>query len=90
MTLPNACRIIEVLEADERVLIAWLTGSIGRGTEDDWSDLHLYTAVGDEAYKQVELLHAALEEQGVPVPREMPSEAAHLARLAQDAIDSRG
>jgi predicted nucleotidyltransferase len=35
------------LEADERVVAAWLFGSLGRGTEDALSDLDLFVAVAD-------------------------------------------
>lgn len=42
-------RIREELEADERVVAAWLAGSFGRGTEDAWSDLDLHVVVRDDA-----------------------------------------
>ncbi len=45
-------RLLEVLStilrSDERVLAAWLSGSFGRSTDDDWSDIDLHVAVGDE------------------------------------------
>jgi predicted nucleotidyltransferase len=41
-------RIVERLEADARVAAAWLTGSIGRGEDDAWSDLDLHVAVYDQ------------------------------------------
>lgn len=41
-------RIREDLEADERVLAAWLAGSYGRGTADEWSDIDLHVVVRDD------------------------------------------
>ena len=40
-------RLIAVLEGDERVESAWLSGSFGRGDGDAWSDIDI-TAVVDE------------------------------------------
>ncbi len=40
-------RILETLRADARVLAAWLTGSFGRGDEDDYSDLDYWIVVAD-------------------------------------------
>jgi len=42
-------RIRENLEADHRVVAAWLAGSFGRGTEDAWSDLDLHVVIRDDA-----------------------------------------
>ncbi|MEJ7839039.1 MAG: hypothetical protein WKF81_09495 [Thermomicrobiales bacterium] len=39
------------LRADHRIAAAWLSGSQGRGTEDDWSDIDLHVAVFDECYE---------------------------------------
>lgn len=41
-------RIVETLEADSRVVAAWLSGSFGRGVEDAWSDLDLHVAIEDD------------------------------------------
>ena len=41
-------RITEVLRADGRVAAAWLHGSLGRGTADEWSDIDLWVVVADE------------------------------------------
>ena len=41
-------RQAEDLEADARVAAAWLTGSIGRGEDDAWSDLDLHIAVYEQ------------------------------------------
>ena len=43
-------RIAQELEADDRVLAAWLAGSFGRGVADAWSDLDLHIAVADDAF----------------------------------------
>lgn len=40
-------RLTAILEADQRVRAAWLSGSFGRGTEDGLSDLDLHLAVDD-------------------------------------------
>ncbi len=39
--------IEETLRADPRVLAAWLSGSFGRGDEDDYSDLDYWIVVAD-------------------------------------------
>src|SRR5260221_14193953 len=39
--------IVAVLNADDRVVAAWLTGSLGRGEDDDFSDIDLGVAVRD-------------------------------------------
>src|SRR5690348_5112902 len=41
-------RVVLLLEQDERIAAAWLSGSLGRGTEDAWSDLDLWVVVADE------------------------------------------
>ena len=38
------------LEADPRVVAAWLHGSLGRGDADAWSDLDLWVVIDDDAY----------------------------------------
>jgi predicted nucleotidyltransferase len=43
-------RITAVLDADPRVVSAWLSGSFGRGQDDAWSDIDLHLAVQDEAF----------------------------------------
>jgi predicted nucleotidyltransferase len=42
-------RIVDVLQADPRVVAAWLSGSFGRAVEDAWSDLDLHVAIEDES-----------------------------------------
>jgi hypothetical protein len=41
-------RVVEVLQADQRVVAAWLFGSRGRHTSDALSDTDLWVVVGDE------------------------------------------
>src|SRR3989442_185935 len=41
-------RATDLLRDDPRVVAAWLFGSLGRGHEDDLSDLDLWVVVGDE------------------------------------------
>lgn len=41
-------RIVSYLQSDPRFLAAWLTGSFGRGTQDDLSDLDLRVVVAQE------------------------------------------
>ncbi len=77
-------RIVGVLQADRRVVAAWLSGSFGRGVEDAWSDLDLHVAIEDES------LPAFLDERvalyrsiGDPilVQREMASNAMATSRF---------
>lgn len=46
-------RITRVLAGDDRIAAAWLSGSLGRGEGDEWSDLDLYVAVADAQYEAV-------------------------------------
>jgi len=43
-------RLMARLRDDERVAAVWLSGSFGRTTADDWSDLDLHVAVRDESF----------------------------------------
>ncbi len=47
---PLIKRIKEVLEEDDRVLAAWLEGSIARNEDDDLSDVDLWISVKDNAF----------------------------------------
>lgn len=46
-------RATRLLEADERIVAAWLHGSMGRDAHDDWSDIDLWIVVADEHMKAV-------------------------------------
>jgi len=70
--------ITATLEADPRVVAAWLSGSFGRGVDDAWSDLDLHLAVADEDYAPfLDDRRAFYRRFGEPllVQREMPSNA---------------
>jgi hypothetical protein len=41
-------RCIEVLSADERILGAWLDGSLGQDAGDEWSDVDVHCYVADD------------------------------------------
>lgn len=71
-------RIVRLLGADLRVAAAWLTGSIGRGEADGWSDLDLHVAVFDEHLEAFWAdRHQLYEQVGRPVliQRELASNA---------------
>ena len=46
-------RIIDVLHTDERVVAAWLFGSMGRGDSDALSDLDMWVVVADGSISEV-------------------------------------
>ncbi|MBN9392513.1 MAG: nucleotidyltransferase domain-containing protein [Chloroflexi bacterium] len=46
-------RLTELLRADSRVEAVWLSGSFGRGENDEWSDLDLHVAVKDESFRGI-------------------------------------
>jgi len=46
-------RAITLLEGDDRVLAAWLYGSLGRGTSDEWSDLDLWVVAADSHIAEI-------------------------------------
>lgn len=71
-------RIIQVLRADTRVAAAWLTGSIGRGEADAWSDLDLHVAIFDEHLGSFWTDRVGLYQlvgRPVLIQRELPSNA---------------
>ena len=45
---------LAVLEPDERILAAWLGGSFGQGSADEWSDVDVHTCVADDDLVAVE------------------------------------
>ena len=56
MTLPQEefiARASEVLGADDRVRGLWLTGSLGDGTADEFSDVDSLVVVEDSSYDDV-------------------------------------
>jgi predicted nucleotidyltransferase len=75
---PLLRHIVEELRADARVAAAWLTGSIGRGEADAWSDLDLHVAIYDQHLSAFWAGRFALYERvGRPVlvQGDMPSNA---------------
>ena len=46
-------RISQLLQADHRIVAAWLAGSVGRGEADAWSDVDLWVVVRDDAIEAV-------------------------------------
>jgi Nucleotidyltransferase domain len=61
-------RAQELLEADSRVLAAWLTGSLGRGEADDLSDLDLWVVVPDDRLATIRAgSHEDVEAVGRPL-----------------------
>ena len=48
--LDSATRL---LQSDERIVAAWLIGSLGRGNSDEWGDIDLWIAVQDETVEAV-------------------------------------
>ncbi|OGY86881.1 MAG: hypothetical protein A2233_05530 [Candidatus Kerfeldbacteria bacterium RIFOXYA2_FULL_38_24] len=44
-------RLVEVLKEDERVLAAWVEGSLARSEADDYSDIDLWLCVKDNAFE---------------------------------------
>lgn len=43
-------RAIKIFQADQRVVAAWLEGSLAWGTADAWSDLDLHVVIADDEY----------------------------------------
>lgn len=87
-------RITRLLEADTRVIAAWLSGSFGRGEADAWSDLDLHIAVDDPSlsgFLQERMLlyervgHILLVQQDMP-SNSMPGGRYQLVLYA-DAIE---
>lgn len=80
-------RIVAVLAADERVVAAWLGGSLGRGRGDAWSDLDLWVVIADEhAAAVTEGRRTFVAAVGPPVlveeaPRNAPAGGAYLLVL---------
>src|SRR5215210_4775237 len=80
-------RAIALLEGDERVVAAWLYGSLGGGTSDEWSDIDLWVVVTDE---HIESIRAGRYEYAaqlgeplliVDAPQNAPQDGAFLSVL---------
>ncbi len=58
----------EMLLANDQVVAAWMYGSLGRGTEDGWSDLDIWVVLEDDAYPGVvENRRAFARQLGEPI-----------------------
>jgi predicted nucleotidyltransferase len=64
--------LIEVAEADDRVVAAWLQGSRADGTADPFSDIDLYLAISDEAYESFDRIEFIERAARVLVHAELP------------------
>lgn len=65
--------IREHLAQDDRVISAWLHGSIGRGDSDAWSDIDLVVLVEDEHYHEFWVDRQSLFDAiGEPLLRQRP------------------
>jgi predicted nucleotidyltransferase len=77
-------RIRQSLQADDRVVAAWLAGSLGRGEADAWSDVDLWVVVRDDAIEAVrEGRQRFVEVLGPPIliseaPQNAPPGGAYL------------
>ncbi|CAA9583926.1 MAG: hypothetical protein AVDCRST_MAG19-4424 [uncultured Thermomicrobiales bacterium] len=82
-------RLVASLERDERVVAAWLSGSLGRGTADAWSDVDVWVVVADaEAANVIEALPAFVAAVAHPVlvleaPANAPPGGGYLLALYQ-------
>lgn len=80
-------RTIDALQADDRIVAAWLHGSIGRATHDDWSDLDLWVVVADDHIETIRAEREAFMRQlgdllfTVEAPQNAPSDGAYLVAL---------
>ena len=78
---------VRLLEADERIVAAWLHGSMGRGTQDDWSDIDLFIVVADEQMEVVAAERAAFVSRAgqplltVEAPQNAPPGGAYLLAM---------
>ncbi len=76
-----------LLEGDERVVAAWLYGSLGRGTADEWIDIDLWVVVADGYIEEVCLgRHEYVAALGKPLlivdaPQNAPAGGAFLTVL---------
>src|SRR5579871_706500 len=80
-------RLSAILEQDDRIVAAWLFGSLGRGEEDDLSDLDLWAVVSDSEIDAVAAQRQSYVAQaGEPLlvleaPQNAPRGGAYLMAL---------
>jgi hypothetical protein len=72
---------------DPRIVAAWLHGSVGRGTQDEWSDLDLWIVVADDQMETVRAeRHAFVSGVGkvlltIEAPQNAPPGGAYLLAM---------
>lgn len=87
-------RAVALLEGDDRVLAAWLYGSLGRGTSDEWSDIDLWVVVADSHIAEIRAARRDYAAQlGEPLlivdaPQNSPPGGAFLSVLYKGEIAS--
>jgi predicted nucleotidyltransferase len=80
-------RATTLLKRDQRVVAAWLTGSLGRGDADDLSDIDLWVVVREEAMRAIAAARREfVRGLGAPLlieeaPQNAPSGGAYLLVL---------
>lgn len=77
-------RIVDSVAPDEDVVAVWLTGSVGRGEDDAWSDLDLHLAIEDARLDAWWQMRESLYREIAPpvfVHREKPSNAQEGGRF---------
>jgi hypothetical protein len=85
-------RIIAALEADQRVAAAWLTGSLGKGNADEWSDIDLWIGVDDVALSDVLATQTQIVSAvGTPIlieeaPQNAPAGGGYMAVLYAGSV----
>ena len=78
-------KLIEVAEADDRVVAAWLQGSRADGSADPFSDIDFYVAISDEAYDSFDRLEFIEQATEVLVHAELPGNLG-IVCLAQGPV----
>ncbi len=84
-------RAITLLQADDRIVAAWLHGSIGRATHDDWSDLDLWVVVADDHIESIRAERSVFMNKlgdllfTVEAPQNAPPGGAYLLALYSGA-----
>jgi predicted nucleotidyltransferase len=82
--------VVKLLASDERVVAAWLYGSLGRGDADPWSDIDLWVVVADEHIDEIaEGRHNYVTRLGQPLivvdaPQNAPAGGAFLSVVYGD------
>ena len=78
-------KLIQVAEADDRVVAAWLQGSRADGSADPFSDIDFYIAISDEAFDSFDRIEFIEKATAVLVYAELPSNLG-IVCLAQGPV----